>query len=248
MSAGTRLVVETGAGPADVYLTGEPGRPGVLFFVDAIGLRPRTEEMADRIAGWGYTVLVPHVFHREGTADELAPREDLREDGARERFFAGLGSRIPDHGRERARADAPAWLAALREHAAPGRIGTTGYCMGARLALHLAGQFPDDVAAVGGFHGGGLVTDGPDSPHREVAVAGGGTAYVFGHADADRSMPPEAVAALGEALADAGAPASNAVYAGAPHGYSMSDTSMYDAEAAERHFRELDDLLARTLR
>ncbi|MEO7268080.1 MAG: dienelactone hydrolase family protein [Knoellia sp.] len=71
--------------------------------------------------------------------------------------------------------------------------------------------------------------------------------FVFGHADHDRSMPPEAVEALGEALRSAGLVASNEIYSGAAHGYSMSDTAMYDEAATERHFAELEALFARRL-
>ena len=102
--------------------------------------------------------------------------------------------------------------------------------MGARLAVRTADLDPE-VAAVGGFHGGGLVTDAEDSPHRGLPTAR--AEFVFGHADNDRSMPPEAIVTLGEALRGAGLTASNEVYEGAAHGYSMSDTSMYD-EAADR--------------
>ena len=84
-------------GEAEAYLAIAPGgapAPGVLFVIDAIGLRPRIEEMADRIASWGYTVLAPNVFHRDGTAAELAPRADLREPGAREAFMPGAMERV----------------------------------------------------------------------------------------------------------------------------------------------------------
>ena len=118
--------------------------------------------------------------------------------------------------------------------------------MGARLAVRTAGQFPGTVGAVGGFHGGGLVTDAADSPHR--AIADSTAEYVFGHADQDRSMPLAAVAALEQALQAAGRPHLNEVYEGAAHGYSMADTSVYHEAAAERHFKELEGLLARTLR
>ena len=100
--------------------------------------------------------------------------------------------------------------------------------------------------AVGGWHGGGLVTAETDSPHH--AIAASRAEFAFGHADHDRSMPPEAVAALGEALTAAGRPHTNEVYEGAAHGYTMADTSVYDEAAAERHFAELRALLDRTLR
>jgi carboxymethylenebutenolidase len=117
--------------------------------------------------------------------------------------------------------------------------------MGARLAVRAGGMDPA-VVAVAGFHGGGLVTDAADSPHLQLASAR--AEFVFGHADNDRSMPPEAVERLGRALADAGLSATNEIYPGSPHGYSMADTSMYDEAGAERSFDALESLLARTLR
>ena len=138
---------------------------------------------------------------------------------------------------------APAYLAALREHA-DGDIAVVGYCMGARLAVRAAGLDPR-VVAVAGFHGGGLVTDDPDSPHLSLPDAR--AEFVFGHADQDRSMTPEAVAALDRALADAGLTATTDIYPESPHGYSMNDTSMYHQPGADRSFEELHALLDRTL-
>lgn len=240
------IEIQAPAGTAEAYLTGEAGRPGVLLYVDAIGLRPRIEEMADRIASWGHVVLAPHVFYRDGSAAELAPSGDLRDPGERERFFAsGVMDRVGALTPDLAGPDADAWVATLAEHAGLGPIGVVGYCMGARLAVRTAGRHPGTVGACAGFHGGGLVTDAPDSPH--LAIAGSTAEYAFGHADQDHSMPLEQVAALEEALTAAGRPHLNEVYAGAAHGYTMADTSVYDEAAAERHFQVLQGLFARTL-
>jgi carboxymethylenebutenolidase len=205
-----------------------------LFYVDAYGLRPQIEQMIERIAGWGYTVLAPNVFYRDGSVAELA--------ADREHVFDRVKALTP----AQILADAPAYLGALKERCAAGGIGTTGYCMGARLAVRTANAHPDDIVAVGGFHGGGLATDDDDSPHRGLGDAR--AEFVFGHADHDRSMPPEAVGRLGEALSAAGLLYINDVYAGAAHGYTMADSPAYDAEAAERHFRVLRTLLDDTLR
>lgn len=239
------IQITTQDGTAEAYLAGSG--PGVLFYMDAIGLRPRIEEMVDEIASWGYTVLAPNVFYRDGTAAELAPKADLRVAENRAAFFAsGVMDRVNALTPDKARRDAEAWVAALREHAAEGPIGTTGYCMGARLAMRTAGWFPDLVKAVGGFHGGGLVTDEPDSPHR--AIADSTASYVLLHADNDGSLTPEHVAVLEEALTAAGRPHVNEIVPDAPHGYTMSDTSSWHEAAAQRHFRELRRLLDETLR
>lgn len=233
-------------GTAEAYLAGDSG-PGVLFFIDAFGIRPQIEEMADRIAGWGYVVLAPNIFYRSGDAASLAPQGDLRVAGEREKFFATVMPRIEALPSEAARRDIGAYLTALRAQpgVADGRLGVTGYCIGARLATYTAGDHPEDIAAVGGFHGGRLVTDADDSPHRVLEHAR--AEFVYGHADNDGSMPTEAVAALGETLAAHGLAATNEIYPGAAHGYTMADTSSYNEEGAERHFAELRALLERTL-
>ena len=217
--------------------------PGVIFYMDAFGLRPRIQEMTQRIADWGYVVLAPNVFYREGSIAELAPAMDMSTQEGREAAgnaaFPRVGRLTPD----KALPDIDAWVSAMAglDGVAAGPVGTTGYCMGARLAVRTATSHPEAVAACGGFHGGGLATEDPDSPHLGLGKAR--ARFVFGHADHDRSMAPDAVARLGEALKDAGLEASNEIYEGAPHGYSMADTSAFHPEATERHFRELRALL-----
>ena len=241
--------IPVGTNTAEAYVarpTSGSG-PGVLLCMDAIGLRPQIAAMADRIASWGYVVLAPNVFHRSGTAEETSPQDDLTQPGAREAFFETVGPRMAALTPDLAIADLGDYVTTLRglEGVTDGPLGVTGYCMGARLATWAGTHHPDEIAAVGGFHGGGLVTDDPQSPHAKINEAQ--AEFVYGHADNDSSMPPEAVAKLGETLASAGLTAKNEVYEGAAHGYSMADTSMYDEGAAERHFGELEGLLGRAL-
>lgn len=239
------IEIETPDGLAEAYVArpDDDEHPGVLFFMDAIGLRPRIEEMADRIASWGYVVMAPNLFYRDGEVASLAPTADLRVPGNREAFFKAAMPRAQGMGPDRVKPDLAAYLATLRElpGVAGGRLGVTGYCMGGRLSLVAACEFPDQVAAAGDFHGGRLATESPDSPHLGLPQAR--ASFVFGHADNDGSMTPEDVARLEAALDDAGLTYTSAVYGGAPHGYTMSDTSMYDEGASERHFTELRALL-----
>lgn len=240
--------VPGGSAEAHLSLPPDGHGPGVLFVMDAIGLRPQIAAMCERIASWGYTVLAPNVFHREGTVAELMPTGDLRTPEGRDAFMQLAMPRVGHLTSDLSRPDVAAYLEHLRglDATDDGPVGVTGYCMGARIALRAAGDHPEVVAACGGFHGGGLVTDEPDSPHLSLATAR--AELVLGHADQDRSMPSEAVEALGAAAADAGLTVSNEVYPDAPHGYSMADTSMYREAGAERHFAELRGLLDRTLR
>ncbi|WP_221176337.1 dienelactone hydrolase family protein [Nocardioides marmorisolisilvae] len=246
----TTFTIPVGTASVEAF-SGRPDddadHPGVLFLADAIGLRPQIQTMVDRIASWGYVVLAPHLFFRTGTVAELAPSGDLRQPGERERFFATVGPRIDDLAPRDGVDDVAAYVEALRgmPGVAPGPVGVTGYCLGARIATRAAALHPDDIAAVGGFHGGRLVTDAEDSPHLGLLQAR--AEFVYGHADNDGSMPPEAVEALEAALTGAGLAHSNVIYPDAPHGYTMADTSMYQEAGAERHYAELRDLFARTL-
>jgi carboxymethylenebutenolidase len=240
------LEIHAPDGVADAYLTmpddGER-HPGVLFMMDAYGLRPRLEEMADRIAGRGYAVLVPNAFYRAGRAPVL-PFPDMSQEGARAEFFKGVRPLMNQLTPERVSADGGAYLDELAK-VADEPFAITGYCLGARLGWRIAGAHADRVAALAGFHGGGLVSDDAQSPHRS---AGALRAEVyFGHADKDPSNNAEQIAALDAALEDAGVRHRSEVYAGASHGYTMSDAPVYDEQACERHFAALFDLLDRTL-
>jgi carboxymethylenebutenolidase len=226
--------------PAD----GAP-HPGVLLFVDAFGVRPQIRRMAERIAGWGYVVLVPNVFHREGSIEALAPTTDLRDPETRGEAIAAAMPRVRRLTADLAIGDVYVDALLGLPDVAAGPVAVTGYCMGARLAVRAACRRPDVVAACGGFHGGGLAGDDEDSPHLGLGRAR--ACFFFGHADGDRSMPPEAIARLDRALDEAGLEYDSEVYPGAPHGYTMADTSSYDEVADELHFAALEDLLARTL-
>lgn len=240
---GTTIEISTDDGTAEAYLTGSG--PGVLFFMDAIGLRPRIEEMADRIAGWGYTVLAPNVYYRLGTAEELRPTMDLTIPENRKAFGPVTMTRVQGYTPDKSDPDTERWLDALAEHAAAGPVGVTGYCMGAKLAIRAAALRTGQVAAAAGFHGAALV-DGTDSS-AHLLLPRCRAEFAFGHADADPANSAEAIAELGRALDAAGLTALNEIYPDAPHGFTMSDTASYQEEGAERMFRTLEALLGRTL-
>jgi carboxymethylenebutenolidase len=240
------VAIRTRDGVADAYLTlpDEGGRhPGVLFMMDAFGLRARIEEMADAIAARGYAVLVPNLFYRAGEAPVL-PFPDMSSEHGRGEFFKRVRPLMNALTAERMAADGEAYLDELAK-VADEPVAITGYCMGARLGWRVATAHPERVAALAGFHGGSLVTDDPESPHRS---AGELRAEVyFGHADKDANNTPEQIATLDAALEDAGVAHRSEVYAGALHGYTMSDTPVYDEPATERHFAALFELLDRAL-
>jgi carboxymethylenebutenolidase len=243
---GSSVEVTTPDGVADAYLSRPDDRPhpGVLFVMDAFGLRPTIEEMVDRIAADSYVVLAPNVFYRGGRAPVLSV-PDLTDDEQRASFFRSLRPLMEQLTPERIERDGGAYLDFLAQVAAPGPVAITGYCMGARVGWRIAASHPHRVAALAGFHPGGLVTDAPDSPHHSGADLQ--AELYFGFADQDPSMTPDQIATLERTLDGVGARYRSEIYEAARHGYTMADTAAYDEAARERHFRELRGLLDRTL-
>jgi carboxymethylenebutenolidase len=238
--------ITTGDGVADAYLTRPDDRPhpGVLFIMDAYGLRQTTDELADRIAGDGYVVLAPNVFYRAGRAPVL-PMPDVSDPEQRAGFFQSIRPLIEQLNPDALAADGSAYLDYVAQVASPGPVAITGYCMGARVGWWIAAAHPDRVAALAGFHAGGMATDGPDSPH--LAADRVKAEMYFGFADEDPSMSAEQIANFERALDESGARYQAEVYDGARHGYTMADGPAFDESARERHLRELRSLLKRTV-
>jgi carboxymethylenebutenolidase len=237
------LQLDAADGVADAYLArpDEEPRPGVLFIMDAYGLRPVIYELADRIARDGYVVLAPNVFYRAGSL----PVPDMSDEEARASHFQTVRPLMGELTPDRVAADGAAYLDRLGRYAASGPVAITGYCMGGRLGWRIATSQPDRVAALAAFHPGGLVTDAPDSPHRSAKEMR--SELYLGFADQDPSMSAEQIATLEHSLDEAGARYRAEVYEGAKHGYTMADTPAFDEAARERHFHELTGLLERTL-
>jgi carboxymethylenebutenolidase len=241
--------VPTRDGVADAYLVtagNDGGHPAVLLFMDAFGLRPRLQEMAERIASRGYTVLVPNLLYRAGRAP-LVDLSGLSDPDRRGEIFATVmplvGALTPDA----IAADTSSYLDFLadRDEVAPGPAAVVGYCMGGTNAVRAIEAHPDRIAAAASFHGGRLATDAVDSPHLRVSRITG--EVYLAHAENDHSMTPEQVKALEAALDDAGVSYRSEVYAGTQHGFTMADTAAYSREGEDRHWTNLFELLDRTL-
>jgi carboxymethylenebutenolidase len=220
--------------------------PAVLFFMDGPGIRPALFDMGERLASYGYYVLLPDMFWRLGPYEPIDLAEVFKLDDAarRERFGQRMGSTDP----ERSMRDTGAFLdfLAAQPEVKPGKVGVTGYCMGGGMSLRAAGTFPDRVGAAAAFHGGNLATDQPDSPHL-LAPKIKAKVYVAG-ADEDAGFPPEQADRLREALTAAGVDEEVVIYKGARHGYAPPDMPVYDRDASERHWREMVKLFDGTLK
>ncbi|MFT4198716.1 MAG: dienelactone hydrolase family protein [Pseudoxanthomonas sp.] len=216
--------------------------PALLLFTDIRGPRPVYSRLAQRLAGRGLYVLLPHPYYRAGRApvvDPALPVQDERAHAQRQALRAALtpAALVRDF-------DALVAFLDARPETDAQRLGVVGYCMSGAFALRLAARFPARVRAAASFHGGGLTTDAADSPHL-LADRLAARLY-FGHAEQDASMPAAAIALLERSLAQAGADFRSEVYP-ARHGFAIEDASAYDAAAAARHLQALQALLDDTL-
>jgi carboxymethylenebutenolidase len=242
--------ITTPDGTADAFFArpdGDGVHPGVILYMDAFGIRPALEEHVKRLASSGYCVLAPNVFYRSRRAPVLDNLEEMMQSEDRSALFAQLRPMMDAITPETGRTDSEAWLTFLRSAAgvAPGRLGTVGYCMGGRLSLRMAGEFPEAITAAATFHGGNLATDQDDSPHLSGVKA---TAELYiGHADNDGSMPPEQMARLTQVLAESHVRHTAELYVGAAHGWTQTDTRAYDEPSTERHWVRLLELFDRVL-
>ncbi|MFN8031991.1 MAG: dienelactone hydrolase family protein [Mycobacterium sp.] len=216
--------------------------PGVVLYPDAGGARASLRQMAERLAGLGYVVLVPDVYYRSGDWAPFDMKNVFNDKAERQRLFAMIGSISPDAMESDARAFFD-YLAA-RPEVSGETFGTTGYCMGGRTSLIVAGRVPERVAAAMSFHGGGLAADDPGSPHL-LADKIRAAVYVGGAVD-DASFTKEAAAILDKALTDAGVEHVIEWYP-ALHGFAVPDNAPYDEAAAETHWSAMKDFFGAKL-
>jgi carboxymethylenebutenolidase len=215
--------------------------PGVIIWADAFGLRPVLREMGRSLAKEGYSVLVPNPFYRVVRDAGLDPRTfDFANTADRAKLTPLMGSINAAGAAEKDAVAFVAWLDQQKEVNKAKKIGTQGYCMGGPLVMRTAAA-SDRIGAGGSFHGGGLVTDQPNSPHL-LAPKIHARMY-FGVAKNDDERQPDAKDKLKEAMAAAKVPAEIEVYP-SQHGWCMSDftappTPIYDKPQAERAWGKL---------
>jgi len=234
-----------GTCPASLFTpaTGTGPWPGVIFFMDGLGIRPAQWEMGQKLADAGYAVLLPDAYYRFGPYPPMDPPAVFADETKRAKLMEWVGSLT----RERKITDIAAYVKffSLRPEVKPGKFGATGYCMGGHAALTAAGAFPDSFAAIASFHGGFLAPDVPDSPH-QFAKAITARVYVAGSIE-DASFPEDQKIRLEKALTDAGVDHVVETYEGAYHGFAVRDLPSFNPAATERHWVELLKLLSETL-
>jgi carboxymethylenebutenolidase len=215
--------------------------PAVIMYPDAGGVRETFHSMAAKLAGFGYTVLLPDVYYRHGDWEPFTMETVFGDPEQRQRLMGMVGSVTPDM----IASDAGVFLDFLssRPEVRGGGVGACGYCMGGRTALIVAGHHPHRISAIASFHGGGLVTDDATSPHL-LADRIKATVYIGG-AENDGSFTPENAETLDKALTAAGVQHKIEFYP-AGHGFAVPDNPPYDAEAAKRHWIAMKDVFDST--
>jgi carboxymethylenebutenolidase len=237
--------METGvADSALFYPTGKGPWPGVLIWTDILGLRPVFRDMGRRLAADGYVVLVPNPFYRNQRAPVVDGTFDFSKPEDRAKVMPMAAALTAEANMSDAKS-LITYLDTLPQTNKKAKLGVQGYCMGGPLTFRTAGTIPERVGAAATFHGGGLVTDKPDSPHLFISKM---KAEVYcAVADNDDKRDPEAKEKLKEAFAAAKIQAKVEVYAGANHGWTVKGSTPYNEASAERAWAELTALYKRNL-
>ena len=237
--------IKTPDGTADCYFVhpASGAAAGVLIWPDILGLRPAFRQMGKRLAESGYSVLVVNPFYRNKRSP-VVPEGATFDEATRAIVFPlAQALNATTHV-----TDAKAFIAWLDTQAAVDKnkkVGTMGYCMGGPITMRTAAAVPNRVGAGASFHGGGLVTKNPDSPH--LLVPQMKAQYLFAIADNDDEREPDSKNVLRETFDKAGLKAEIEVYKGAMHGWCPPDSQVYDEAQAERAWSRLLALFERAL-
>jgi carboxymethylenebutenolidase len=217
--------------------------PAVILWPDIAGLRDAKKVMARRLAGAGYSVLVPNPFYRSAPAPQFKDFEDWRANGGMAKVTPWMQQNTPAAVAETAKA-LVAWLDQQASVDTAKGIGNQGYCMSGSWTIRTAAAVPDRVKAGASFHGGGMVGDAPDSPDKLLAQTQ--ASYLIAIAKNDDARAPTDKDKLKAAAAAAGRPAEIEVYQG-DHGWTVPDSPVYNQAEADRAWERLLNLYKTSL-
>ena len=237
---GRDVTITTADGTCDAYFVApaEGKHPGVLVWPDIRGLRPAFRQMADRLAGEGYAVLTVNPFYRWQKSPVVDAENNWGVAAVREKLFGYLKQLTKPIVETDAKAHL-AFLDAQPEVDAKRKLGTTGYCMGGPMVIYTAALKPDRVGAAASFHGGGVGTDKPDSPH--LLIPGTKAGYLFAIAEDDDKETPNEKVLLKSVLEPRKQWHEVEVYP-AQHGWCPPDGRVYNEAAAEKAWARMLEL------
>lgn len=246
--SGRRVDLAAADGMMDSYTfqpAGSGSWPAVIVYMDAFGIRPNLDSMAQRLADAGYFVIVPNLYYRTGAFEPFDPQKVFSGDEAERARFRGMIDSIDNTTIMRDTESVLMYLATAPAATQP-KVGAVGYCMGGGFAISALGRFPDRVVAAASFHGAALATDKVDSPHR-LAKQMKGRLYI-GVAGIDPGFPRDQQDRLEAALREGDANYTLETYEGAKHGFAVTGHLVYDRDASERHWTTLLDLFDSALK
>jgi len=226
------------------YPEGKGPWPGVLVWTDILGLRPVFREMGRRLAAEGYVVLVPNPFYRNAKAPIVDGSFDFSKPEDRAKVMPMAAALTADANIS----DVKSYVAFLDQQSQTDkkrRMGVQGYCMGGPLTFRTAATQADRIGAAATFHGGGLVTDKPESPHLLIPKMKAEVLCCV--ADNDDKRDAAAKDKLKEAFAAVHLKATVEVYEGCNHGWTVRGSQVYNEAGAERAWAELTALYKRNL-
>src|SRR5262249_33470284 len=234
----SEVEIKTPDGTTDAYFVHPASgkHPGVLIWPDIFGLRPTMRQMGKRLAGSGYSVLVLNPFYRTKKAPTSAEGANFNDPDTRAQLMALAGTLSAQTATTDAKAFIP-WLDSQSAVDKKRKMGTTGYCMGGPLVMRTAAAVPDRIGAAATFHGGGLVTDKPDSPH--LLIPKMKAHFLIAIAENDDQKQPDAKNVLRDSFGKAKLPAEIEVYKGTLHGWCPPDSQVYNQEQAEKAWGRL---------
>lgn len=226
------------------YPEGKGPWPAVLVWTDILGLRPVFREMGRRLAAEGYVVLVPNPFYRNAKAPIVDGSFDFSKPEDRAKVMPMAAALTADANISDAKSYTT-FLDLQPQTDKKKRMGVQGYCMGGPLTFRTAATRPDRIGAAATFHGGGLVTDKPDSPHLLIPKMKAEVLCCVAANDDKRD--PAAKDKLKEAFAAANLKATVEVFDGCDHGWTVRGSQVYNEAGAERAWSELTALYKRDL-
>jgi carboxymethylenebutenolidase len=237
----SEVTVKTPDGSADCYFVHPVSgtAPAVLVWPDIFGLRPSFRQMGKRLAESGYSVLVVNPFYRTKKAPTAENGASTPIDQVRP-----LAQALSETTHMSDAKAFVAWLDSQSSVAKNRKVGTQGYCMGGPMAFRTAAAVPDRVGAVASFHGGGLVSNNPNSPHLQAAKTK--VHFLIAVAANDDQRSPNDKTVLKETFAEAKLPAEIEVYEAA-HGWCPPDSRVYNEALAEKAWSRLLELYKKAL-
>jgi carboxymethylenebutenolidase len=233
-----------GIADCEYFAASESGQwPGVIMYTDVLGIRDVFRTMARRLVDDGYSVLLPNLYYRVAKDPVFSFKPAFGE----EKTVARIAELRPSAASDLVSRDVGAYVETLlaQPQTKGPKAGAVGYCMGGGIAMRTAAALPEKVGAAASFHGSRLYSDDADSPHLLLPMIKG--KLYFGFAVEDKTMPPEAIAGLKQALSSNANAWDDDIYEGAKHGWCVADHNVYNHAQAERAWEHMLRLFRSTI-